>query len=136
MHRNIADHALGGGVNFVVVELHLLLAHLSIERVELLLSGIQRRLRAIQLLLAHHPIGKQFTRALVLLPRVTQVRQLRRPRSLLAADRGLLLQRINLHQRSAGINAVTGLHKDLRDYAIYQRTDRRGISRLKSGDKF
>ncbi len=100
VHRNISHNPAAQRDHFVIMQLHFLLVYLRVERIHLRLGRVQGRLRLVQILLAHHPRGGKSLRALILLLRPDQVRLLRRPRTLLALHRGLLLQRIDLDQRS------------------------------------
>ena len=96
-YRNISHNSTSWSDDFVVMKLHFLLPHLSVERVHLRLCGIQSASCLVQVLLAHHARVIQASRALILLFRPDEISLLRRPRTLLTLDGSLLLPRINLH---------------------------------------
>jgi hypothetical protein len=107
------------------VQLHLLLFHLRVQRLQVRVRRVPRRLRRHQVLLRNHSRVIQFLRPLELVLRVLQVRQLRLPRRFLAFHRGLFFQRVNQEKPCARGHLVSRLHEDSRHHPFHLRADGR-----------
>src|SRR2546422_1930408 len=132
--RHVADDARGRRGDGVVTQLHLLLLHLRLQRLEIRFSGAQRRLRLLELLLADRAGFVELARTLHLLAREGDAGVLRGELRLLARDRRLLSPRIDLEERLAVADAVARLHEDLRDLAVGLRLDGRRAQRFQGRD--
>jgi hypothetical protein len=108
---NIADNAGARRDHLIVVQLDLLLANLSIERVQLRLGGVESGARLVEILLTDYAGIGQAADAVVVLLRPFDLGDLGGAGVLLAFDRGLLLGGIDLHHGSAVRDVVAGVDK-------------------------
>ncbi len=90
----------------------------------------ERRLRLVELLLARRAALVERLHAPDLLAGIVQRRQLLRPRRLLAAHRGALLRRVDLHQRRARRHPVARLDEDAGEDALHLRLHVGRVPRL------
>jgi len=100
------------------MQLNLLFMELRVQRFELGFRRVQSRLGLIQLLFADDSGSVQAAGPFILFARVDEVGFLGSARILLAAHRGLLLGRINLHQARSCLDGCAGLYINLCDPAI------------------
>ena len=110
--------------------------YLRLERLQLSMSRVQSRFRLIEFLLADNPRRVQSIDAIVLLLRILEVGFLRCTRILLALNRGLLLGRVNLHQRNTSCDLLARVHIDLRDHPFHLRHDYGRVARFQRGHIF
>src|SRR6185312_10131737 len=106
MNRNISYHPSHRRYNFVVMKLCFLFVDGRLQCRELRFGGIEIGARLIKFRLANDSSCSKLRGAIVLLLRPLKIRLLRGGARLLIADRRLLLHRIDLHQRLAGIHML------------------------------
>ena len=112
VHGHVADDAGGGGYDAVVLELHLLLVHLCVEGGQVGLRGVVGRLRLVEVGLARDPLREQPLHPLQLGARPLERGQLRLAGGFLAAHGRALLERIDLQDRRARLDAIAGPDED------------------------
>ena len=135
-HRDVADHAVGRRGDGVVAELHLLLLHLRVERLQIRLGRLARRLGLLELLLADRAGLVELLRALLLLAGVVHIRLLQLALGFLARDGRALASRIDLEERRARPDPLAGPDGDLRDLPLDLGLHRRRSQRFQRRDVF
>jgi hypothetical protein len=128
--RHVADDAVGWRRHREIAQLHHLLLHLRLQRLQIRFGGLQRGLRLLVLLFADGASREQFAGPLCLLPRERDSRLTRGELGFLARHRGLLSSRIDLHQRRTFAHAIARFHVNLRDLPVDLRLHRGRAQRL------
>ena len=95
-----------------------------------------RGLRLVEILLAYHARRIESLGALILLLGPVQVRLLRCARAFLALDCGLLLERIDFHQRGAGVNRLARVDENFCDLTLHLRHNDGRIARFQRSHVF
>ena len=115
------------------MELHFLFADARLKGLRIRFGGVIGRLGLIQIGAADYACRKKLFPALEFNSSQLQVRLFRFQSCFLIADRSLLLEGINLQDRSACFNLIARPDKNLDDLPFYLRLQGRGCTRLERG---
>ncbi len=134
--RHVADDAGRRRRNREVTQLHFLLLHLRLQRLEPRLRGPHRRFTLLEFLLADGARRVQAARALLLLMCVSHVRLAFRPLGVLARHRRFLTPGVDADQLIAARDPLTGGDEHVRHLSLDLRLNGGPAQRLQRGDVF
>src|SRR5208337_526246 len=120
---NVADDSVGGREHAEILQLHLLLVDLRVQRLHVIQGGVVVGLRLVQVLLADDLRLPQSFVPLQLDLGPLKCRLFGSTLRVVAGDGGLLAARVDLHQGLALFHDVAGLYLNSEDPALDVRHD-------------